>query len=190
MGTFALDESSDTSPQSDHQTEYQTGNQFVSRKGKVEEGLQFVEFILGREYFAVNLFHTREVLTPSEITPLPSAPPYIKGVMDLRGSITTIIDLKTLMHITTESGNTKRSRIIILDQQISEKPIGILVDDVYSVSTHSSADIDREADHRTHNGRNIMGIIRKTLKEGSQETHKLILWLDIQSMMTSIQKDL
>ncbi|HWQ67386.1 MAG TPA: chemotaxis protein CheW [Methanospirillum sp.] len=186
MGTFGPKESSNASPDNMHQA----GSQSVNRKGKVDEGLQFVEFILGKEYFAVNLFHTREVLTPSEITPLPSAPPYIKGVMDLRGSITTIIDLKTLMHITTESINAKRSRIIILDQQISEKPVGILVDDVYSVSTHTSADIDREADHKTHNARNIMGIIRKTLKEGARETHKLILWLDIQSMMASIEKDL
>jgi len=186
MGTFVLEEESGASAESVHQT----GNQSVKRKGNVEEGLQFVEFILGREYFAVNLFHTREVLTPSEITPLPSAPPYIKGVMDLRGSITTIIDLKTLMHISAESANTKRSRIIILDQEISEKPIGILVDDVYSVSTHTSKDIDRDSDRRTHNARNVMGIIRKTLREGDKESHKLILWLDIQSMMAAIEKDL
>jgi len=185
MGTYAVDESPDESG-----TMQQIENQSKNRRGKTEDSLQFVEFILGQEYFAVNLFHTREVLTPSEITPLPSSPPYIKGVMDLRGSITTIIDLKTLMHITAESANTKRSRIIILDQEISHKPIGILVDDVYSVSTHTSKDIDRDSDRKAGNVRNVMGIIRKTMKEGDKESHKLILWLDIQSMMRAIQQDL
>lgn len=186
MGTYTLDESFDVSAEAMHLV----GNSSQSRRGKSEAGLQFVEFILGHEFFAINLFHTREVLTPSEITPLPNAPSFIKGVMDLRGSITTIIDLKMLMHITADSVNNKRSRIIILDQQISEKPIGILVDDVYSVSTFTSADIDREADKKTQNTRNIMGIIRKTIKEGTQETHKLILWLDIQSMIKAIKQDL
>ena len=184
MGTYTLDES----PAEPSDTVIQTENYSKNRKGKTEDSLQFVEFILGHEYFAVNLFHTREVLTPSEITPLPSAPSYIKGVMDLRGSITTIIDLKTLMHITAESASTKRSRIIILDQEISEKPIGILVDDVYSVSTHMSKDIDRDSDRKTDTVRNVKGIIRRTLKEGDKENHKLILWLDIQSMMRAIAK--
>lgn len=186
MGTYTLDESSDESSD----TMIQTKNHSKSRKEKTEDNLQFVEFILGHEYFAVNLFHTREVLTPSEITPLPGTPEYIRGVMDLRGSITTIIDLKTLMRISAESANTKRSRIIILDQEISEKPIGILVDDVYSVSTHTQKDIDQGSDRKTSNVRNVKGIIRKTLKEGDKESHKLILWLDIQSMMAAIKQDI
>ncbi len=186
MGTNTLDESPDESSGTMIQTEHRSH----SRIGNNEDNLQFVEFILGHENFAINLFHTREVLTPSEITPLPNAPDYIKGVMDLRGSITTIIDLKTLMHITAESASTKRSRIIILDQEITEKPIGILVDDVYSVSTHPSKDIDRDSERKTNNVRNVMGIIRKTLKEGDKENYKLILWLDIHSMMDAICKDL
>lgn len=186
MGTNILNASSDESSD----TKFQTGQKSKNRTKKSEDNLQFVEFILGQEYFAVNLFHTREVLTPSQITPLPSAPPYIKGVMDLRGSITTILDLKSLMHISAESVNTKRSRIIILDQQISKKPIGVLVDDVYSVSSHSSKDIDRETDRTDKKVRNVTGIIRKTMKDGDEESHKLILCLDIEAMIQSVEKDL
>ncbi|MDD1724702.1 MAG: chemotaxis protein CheW [Methanospirillum sp.] len=160
------------------------------RKGKNEDDMQFVEFILGREYFAVNLFHTREVITPTDITPLPNTPAYIRGVMDLRGSITTIIDLKTLMNLSDEDNSKKCSRIIILDQQASEKPVGILVDDVYSVSTHRATDIDRNGDDTTHNRRNILGVIRKTMRENEKESHRLILWLDIQAIRASVEKDL
>lgn len=128
--------------------------------------MQFVEFILGREYFAVNLFHTREVLTPEEITPLPNTPAYIRAVMDLRWSVTTIIDLKKLMNLTEGTGLNKRSRIIILDQQPSEKPIRILVDHVYSVSTYRSTDNEKEIEGSTQYSMNIMGVIRKAIKEG------------------------
>ena len=161
-----------------------------TRNGQKNDDMQFVEFILGHEYFAVNLFHTREVITPSEITPLPNSPAYIRGVMDLRGSITTIIDLKTLMNLNDETESKKRSRIIILDQQVSQKPVGILVDDVYSVSTHHFGDIDRNTEDDTHNSRNILGVIRKTIKIGDKEESKLILWLDILAIRASIEKEL
>lgn len=151
---------------------------------------QFVEFVLGHENFAVDLFHTREVITPTEITPLPNAPAYITGIMDLRGMITTIVDLKQMMHITTSSEGKKRSRIIILDQAISKKPVGILVDDVSSVTTYASADIDYESDDTAHHGRSILGVIRRKGKEGGKESHSLVLWLDIHAMIERISGEI
>lgn len=151
---------------------------------------QFVEFVLGHENFAVNLFHTREVITPTEITPLPNAPAYITGIMDLRGMITTIVDLKQMMNITTSSEGKKRSRIIILDQDISKKPVGILVDDVSSVTTYASADIDYEGDDKAHHGRCILGVIRRKEKNGGKESHSLVLWLDIHAMIEKISGEI
>lgn len=159
----------------------------IMKRGiKSVDDLQFVEFILENEFFAINLFNTREVITPTEITPLPNTPTYIKGVMDLRGTITTIIDLKTLLNLHNQGEQKKRSRIIILDRKGSEKPVGILVDDVYSVSTHHAVDIERDDDDGAHTVRNILGVIRKKQKNG----HKLILWLDIENIRASIEKEL
>jgi len=166
-----------------------TESRSSERKEKTGDGMQFVEFVLGHEFFAVNLFQTREVITPEEITPLPGSSPYIKGMMDLRGMITTIVDLKKLMNITGESPLKHRSRIIILDQEISEKPLGILVDDVSSVSTYQLSDIDRELKRDSDNERYIAGVIQKN-HNGKKERNQLILWLDIPAMMKSIEKDL
>lgn len=159
-----------------------------SSRNRIKEGEthQFVEFILGHENFAVNLFHTREVITPTEITPLPSAPAYITGIMDLRGVITTIVDLKRMMNITTESTGKKGARIIILDPDISKKPVGILVDDVTSVSTYTAGDIDHDADDKAHHTRSILGVIRRKGKDGVKEGHRLVLWLDIRTMIERI----
>lgn len=151
---------------------------------------QFVEFILGHEHFAVNLFHTREVITPTEITPLPNAPPYITGIMDLRGVITTIVDLKKMMNITTDSAGKKKARIIILDQETSRKSVGILVDDVSSVSTYAAGDIDHDADDKAHHNRSILGVIRRKVKDAGKEGQTLVLWLDIHAMIEKISDKL
>lgn len=66
-----------------------------------------------------------------------------------------------MLTLTEDSDQKKHSWIIILDQDASEKPIGILFDDVYSVSTHHLEDIDRSAEDNTHTVRNILGVIRK-----------------------------
>ena len=67
------------------------------QRGVVGGPVQVVEFLLGREYFAIDLFDVREVVEYTHITHLPSAPEYIRGIIDLRGEITTIIDLKTTL---------------------------------------------------------------------------------------------
>ncbi|NLV28149.1 MAG: purine-binding chemotaxis protein CheW [Methanomicrobiales archaeon] len=174
-----------TSADNTMQPEYSSSE----RREKAVEGMQFVEFMLGHECYAINLFHTREVITPNEITPLPGASPYVKGMMDLRGSITTIIDLKKMMNITSESGLKHRSRIIILDQEFMEKPLGILVDDVSSVSTYRLSDIDKETKNDSNNVRYISGVIKKTVPDEKKENHNFILWLNIFHMMDSIKQD-
>ena len=152
---------------------------------------QVVEFLIGDERFAVDLFDTREVINTPEVTPIPNAPPFITGMIDLRGVITTIIDLREMMHITRESTGKKRSRVIVLDKTVSEKMIGILVDDVSSVTTYAKEDIDQDAHSSDDSHRDIIGIIRKQIKDAhGKETRKLVIWLDIQKMIRRVEKDL
>lgn len=185
MGTYTMDLEEEKSAAVENTRQFPASTR--TRDGDVH---QFVEFILGHENFAVNLFHTREVITPTEITPLPNASAYITGIMDLRGVITTIVDLKQMMHIATSSSGKNRSRIIILDSDISNKPVGILVDDVSSVSTYAAGDIDHDADDTAHHDRSILGVIRRKGKEGGKEGHTLILWLDIRAMIGKITDEI
>ena len=88
-----------------------------------------MEFLLGDEHFAIDLFEVREVVEYTRITHLPDTPPHIRGIIDLRGEITTIIDLKNLMHIQVRRKLMKStSRIIVLDDRITKSKIGIMVD--------------------------------------------------------------
>jgi purine-binding chemotaxis protein CheW len=162
-----------------------------SPHSRISETEQVVEFVIGDELFAVDLFDTREVINTPDVTPIPNAPCFITGMIDLRGVITTIIDLREMMHITRESSGKKRSRVIVLDKTVSEKMIGILVDDVSSVTTYNKDDIDQDAQSSSESHRDILGVIRKHKKDGEgKEKRSLIIWLDIHAMIDRIEKDL
>ena len=156
--------------------------------GETEE-VQVVEFLIGDERYAVDLFDTREVINTPEVTPLPNAPRFITGLIDLRGAITTIIDLREMMHITRETTGKKRSRVIVLDQTVREKITGILVDDVSSVTTYTRNDIDLKDESSRKSHQDIIGVIRKQKKdEGGKDTSSLVIWLDIRKMIERVQE--
>jgi purine-binding chemotaxis protein CheW len=93
---------------------------------------QIVSFKLGKETFGVRVSQVREIGKVQNITRIPKMPDYIEGVMNLRGQITTVIDLKKRFGIEGEDrGITAASRIIVAE--IGDTQIGIIVDEVEDV---------------------------------------------------------
>lgn len=149
--------------------------------------LQVVEFLLGKEHYAVDLFDVREVVEYTSITRLPNTPMYIKGIIDLRGEITTIVDLKERLNIHGLSGSpVENSRIIVLDEKITKAKTGILVDDVLAVSTFEQADIDKTSASGGRDDAAILGIIKKKIREKEKEHHELLIWIDIRHLLSSV----
>lgn len=154
-----------------------------NRSGK----LQVVEFLLGKEHYAVDLFDVREVVEYTSITKLPNTASCMKGIIDLRGEITTIIDLKERLNIPDESKlPIENSRIIVLDEKITKAKTGILVDDVLAVSTFEHGDIDSTSASGAKEDAAILGIIKKKIKEKEQERNELIIWIDIRHLLAGI----
>ncbi|WP_440950456.1 chemotaxis protein CheW [Methanosphaerula subterraneus] len=153
----------------------------------IVESVQVVEFLLGREHFAIDLFDVREVVEYTTITKLPNTPSYIKGIIDLRGEITTIIDLKQQMNIPEETEVQEEDcRVIVLDDRITKSKIGIMVDDVSSVSTFSLAQVDRTAIAETSADTHILGIIKKQTRIKERDITELIIWIDIRHLLETI----
>ncbi|MDI9632902.1 MAG: chemotaxis protein CheW [Methanolinea sp.] len=153
--------------------------------------LQVVEFLLGKEHFAIDLFDVKEVVEYTTITKLPNTPSYVKGIIDLRGEITTIIDLKQRLHITEESGQPEENcRIIVLDEKNTKSKIGIMVDDVLSVSTFDMKDVDTKSASEIGEDTAILGIIKKSVKEKDKdrEVNELIIWIDIKQLLKDIDQ--
>ena len=149
--------------------------------------IQVVEFSLGNEQFAIDLFDVKEVVEFTSITKLPSVPSYVRGIIDLRGEITTIIDLKHCLHITAESRDIpETSRIIVMDSAITRVKTGILVDDVTSVSTFEETQVDYTSASMSNEDTAIRGIIRRKGKVREKEHNELIIWIDIKRLLSEV----
>jgi purine-binding chemotaxis protein CheW len=149
--------------------------------------IQVVIFALGEEQFAIDLFDVKEVVEYTTITKLPNVPAYIRGIIDLRGEITTIIDLKHRLNITADNTVAMdTSRIIVLDDKITRSKIGILVDDVTSVSTFEDGQVDYTSASVSKEDTAIIGIIKKNVKIKDRDTNELIIWIDVKQLLNDI----
>jgi purine-binding chemotaxis protein CheW len=156
-----------------------------------QDSIQVVEFVLGNEHFAIDLFDVKEVVEYTTITKLPNVPAYVRGIIDLRGEITMIIDLKQRLNITEESAKSiEASRIIVLDDKIAKSKIGILVDDVTSVSTFEGNQVDHTTASVSKEETSIIGIIKRKIKVKDKEINELIIWIDIKQLLTDIDSTL
>ncbi|MDD1729889.1 MAG: chemotaxis protein CheW [Methanospirillum sp.] len=158
----------------------------VSRQRTHDE--KVIEFIIGSQAFAMNLSDTKEVISRPEITPLPGTASYIRGITDLRGLITTVIDIRQFLSLHPAETQIMKERVIILDPSLCQKSIGILVDDVRSVQNYQSEDIDlsdRQSD------RYQSGVIKKhTTNAEGKSSSELILLLDIKKIVRMIKDDI
>ena len=152
----------------------------VASPGQDEE-VQIVEFLLGNELFAINLFDVKEIVEYTKITPLPGSASYIKGIIDLRGEITTIIDLKETMGIKKTETDLELSRIIVIDNSVTKSKTGILVDDVTTVLSVSYSHIDQTTYDRGESSY-ILGIIRHKQGDHDSNNSELIIWIDVPGM--------
>jgi purine-binding chemotaxis protein CheW len=166
-------------------------NAELSRSQKSSDSLtdevQVVEFILGDDKFAVNLFDVREIVESVRITPLPHAAAHVKGIIDLRGEITTVIDLKSILHIAKKSSEgLTDSRFIVLDESVTNTKTGILVDDVTSVLTVPVSDIDQTS-HSGDDNSYILGIIKKSSSDRTDTRKELVIWINISTLLRDMQ---
>lgn len=103
--------------------------------------MQIVVFKLGNEHFAVETERVQGINDMMGITVVPKAPKYIKGLINLRGSIKSLVDINLLLKVNSDS---EQNNIIILD--IEDEEIGISVDEVEEV-----LDIDEKTIQKVEN---------------------------------------
>lgn len=89
--------------------------------------IEVVEFSLAQERYAIETIHIREILTLKEITPLPGTPSFVVGIINVRGRIFSVVDIKKFFNL-PEKGITNLDKIIII--QTGEMKIGILADNI------------------------------------------------------------
>jgi len=105
--------------------------------------VQFLTFTIGKEEYGVDIMMVREVKGWAETTRLPNTPEYIRGVLNLRGIIIPIFDLRARFGGGLTQA-TEKNVVIIL--AVGERTIGILVDTVSDILTVASEDIKTSPD--------------------------------------------
>lgn len=92
--------------------------------------LEVLAFVLATEDYALPLTEVREILKVPAITDVPRAPPDVLGILSLRGTVVTLVDLRRRMGL-PQSAFDRRTRVLVV--QRGEEPMGLLVDAVTEV---------------------------------------------------------
>ena len=100
---------------------------------------QWVTFRLGDEIYGIDVLQVQEVLRITEISPVPGAPSYVLGIINLRGNVVTVIDARSRFGLPAKDTDDA-SRIIVVDA--FEKVVGLLVDNVSEVAYVPNSQIE------------------------------------------------
>ena len=106
-------------------------------------GGQFLTFRLGDESFGLEILRVQEIKGYSAITPLPNAPPHVKGVMNLRGAVVPIVDLRQKFGM-APTEYTRFTVIVLVT--LGTKLVGLVVDAVSDVIELAASDIEPPPD--------------------------------------------
>ncbi|HOQ45784.1 MAG TPA: chemotaxis protein CheW [Bryobacteraceae bacterium] len=108
---------------------------------------KYLTFELGREEFGIQVLKVREIMGVQDITAVPQTPPYVKGVINLRGKVIPVVDLRLKFGL-PEVEYGQRTCIIVVQIQGEAGPMlmGIVVDGVSEVLNVTAADIEDTPD--------------------------------------------
>jgi purine-binding chemotaxis protein CheW len=96
-----------------------------------ERLMQLVGFVIGKELFGVDILMVQEIIRETPITPIPNSPDFIEGVINLRGNIIPVIDLRKRLHLREETAPPGQIWIMILN--VNGRITGFIVDSVTQV---------------------------------------------------------
>ena len=140
--------------------------------------LKLVGFYLGPEEYAVDILKIKEIKLMQEITNVPKAPDFVEGVINLRGDIVPIIDLKKKLNLGAAELN-EESKIIVVE--IDTKMVGVIVDEVSEV-------IEIEDSKLSPPPPIIGGIEAEYLKGVGKLGDRLLILLDLDKILTLEEK--
>lgn len=143
----------------------------------VQEQLQLCMFELSGRLLGLSIFDVQEILEDAPITPVPTTPYFLKGVINLRGDIVPIVDIREILEFPLKE-RTLDSRIMILN--VKKTRIGILVDAISEVRRIEKRVVEKDVDTAgVSDGKFISNIIQ--YKDG------LLVLLNLDSLYAAIQ---
>ena len=151
--------------------------------------VEVVEFILGGEHYALDIHIAREIVEMLQITPIPRAPHYISGVINLRGEITNIMNFNTMLGLKNQETRNNQKIIVLVPEAVPGSNIGIIVDDVIGVLQVAETDVEHLGEGLASEVSGfVKGIIKLKRDEGDKKNTQLIIWIDVQKVIQEVVK--
>ncbi|WP_440055665.1 chemotaxis protein CheW [Pseudoalteromonas sp. T1lg65] len=144
-----------------------------------DEVLQWVTYKLEDETYGINVMQVQEVLRYTEIAPVPGAPMYVLGIINLRGNVVTVIDTRARFGLPSAEV-TDNSRIVIIEAE--KQVIGILVDSVAEVVYLRSSEIDSAPNIGTEES-------AKFIQGVSNREGELLILVDLNKLLSDEEWD-
>ena len=124
----------------------------------ISTGERFLCFSLGSEDYAIPLLSVKEVIAVPEITPLPFSPPHFLGIMNLRGQVISVVDLRQKLGIKPKPG--AETAVIICD--LAQICLGVVVDSINSVLSPEPENVSEKPEAQGSKASEfITGVYRK-----------------------------
>ncbi|NRB24715.1 chemotaxis protein CheW [Shewanella sp.] len=141
---------------------------------KDDEVLQWVTFRLDNETYGINVMQVQEVLRYTEIAPVPGAPHYVLGIINLRGNVVTVIDTRSRFGLASADVEDS-TRIVIIEAE--KQVIGILVDSVAEVVYLRGSEIDSAPNVGTEDS-------AKFIQGVSNRENELLILVDLDKLLS------
>ncbi|HEU5451255.1 MAG TPA: chemotaxis protein CheW [Terriglobales bacterium] len=136
--------------------------------------LQIVGFRVGQETFGVPIASVQEILRPLPVTPVPGAPPHVEGVINLRGRIVSVVDLRKRCGAPAESH--RRNRIVVAETE--GRRIGLMVD--------SASEVLRIAENTIEPPASVFGEAEPGFVTGvAKLANRLVILVDLAKLLAS-----
>ncbi|ABE54637.1 CheW protein [Shewanella denitrificans OS217] len=136
--------------------------------------LQWVTFKLDNETYGINVMQVQEVLRYTEIAPVPGAPHYVLGIINLRGSVVTVIDTRSRFGLNSAEVDDS-TRIVIIEAE--KQVIGIMVDSVAEVVYLRRSEIDNAPNVGTEES-------AKFIQGVSNRDNELLILVDLDKLLS------
>lgn len=154
-------------------------NNEAQLKNEANEILQLVSFKIANEEFGVDILNVQEINKMTQITKVPNAPEFVEGVINLRGRVIPIIDLRTRLKL-EKKAHDKDTRIIVVE--IDGKTVGFIVDAVKEVLRIPTSIIEPPPQLAT-------GIDSDFIRAVGKLEDRLLILIDLEKVLTEQDKE-
>ena len=157
----------------------------MNAQAVTQETTQYMSFFVGDEEYGLGILESREIIQYPTVTKVPSMPPAIRGVINLRGSVVPVVDLAVLFGF-PERPITKWTCVVVVEREQARGGdgdlVGIVVDSVSQVIELRAQDIEPPPAFGTHVKHHFLRGMGKTGKA-------FVLLLDLERLLSDVELD-